>query len=88
MKKLTTISAAVILLTTTAFAAGTHSEGHGHSEEGEAHGHDQMMAMGMPGITDEVDRTIDVVMRETDDGEMLFEPRAFDIKEGRRSAST
>lgn len=54
-----------------------HTEGHDHET-----GHAEMIAIGMPGNIDEVDRTIDVVMRETEDGEMLFEPMQFDIKQG------
>lgn len=42
----------------------------------------EMMASGMPGMMDDVSRTIDVVMRETDDGEMIFEPTEFNIKQG------
>ncbi|TKA84000.1 plastocyanin/azurin family copper-binding protein, partial [Sulfitobacter sp. 15WGC] len=40
------------------------------------------MAAGMPGKAEAVDRTIEVTMRETDDGEMIFEPAEFDIKKG------
>lgn len=54
-----------------------HTEGHDHSAS-----HAEMMAIGMPGKSENVDRTIDVVMRETDDGDMIFEPSAFDIKQG------
>lgn len=55
---------------------------HGHTE-GHKHGdHAAMMAIGMPGMMGDVTRTIDVTMRETDDGAMIFEPAAFDIKQG------
>ena len=54
-----------------------HSEGHDHDTD-----HAEMMAIGMPGSADKVDRTIDVVMREADDGGMVFEPVAFNITKG------
>ncbi len=53
-----------------------HTEGHDHET-----GH-EMMAIGMPGTSDAVDRTIEVTMRETDDGDMVFEPKSFDIAQG------
>lgn len=76
------LAAAFSLATTTAFAAGSgdhshdHDHGHGHD------GHMQMMMSGMPGMKEDVDRTINVTMRETDDGDMIFEPSEFNIKQG------
>jgi uncharacterized cupredoxin-like copper-binding protein len=40
------------------------------------------MKVGVPGDPADVTRTIDVTMRETDDGRMLFEPRALDVEQG------
>ncbi len=76
--KLITLTAAATFAASTAFAAGSHDHSHGHSEGG----HMEMMAIGMPGMMDDVDRTIDVIVRETVDGDMIFEPSKFDIKQG------
>ncbi len=76
--KLLTLAAVASLAASAAFAAGSHDHSHDHSE-GE---HGKMMAVGMPGKADAVDRTIDVIMRETEDGDMIFEPSEFDIKQG------
>lgn len=40
------------------------------------------MMIGMPGDAAKVDRVIDVTMRETDDGEMIFEPASLEIAKG------
>lgn len=74
--KLATLTVLAALTASTAFAGGEHS--HSHDDDG----HMEMMAIGMPGSADKVDRTIDVVMRETDDGDMIFEPAEFDIAQG------
>lgn len=58
-------------------AEHSHTEGHDHAMD-----HAEMMAIGMPGKPEEVGRTIDVVMRETEDGDMIFEPMKFDIQQG------
>jgi uncharacterized cupredoxin-like copper-binding protein len=82
MTKLSLTTALSLLLAAPAFAAGSHSGGH---DEGHGDGHGDMhmeMEVGMPGKPEAVDRTIDVIMRETDDGEMIFEPSEFDIQKG------
>lgn len=58
-----------------AFAGGEHSGGHGTD-------HAEMMSAGMAGMMNSVDRTINVVMVETDEGDMIFVPSQFDIKKG------
>ncbi|TKA84102.1 cupredoxin [Sulfitobacter sp. 15WGC] len=68
-----------LLISVPAFAAGTHVGGHGDEGHGDMH---EEMAIGMPAKGEAVDRTIDVIMRETDDGEMIFEPAEFDIQKG------
>ncbi|SDF36504.1 copper-binding protein [Sulfitobacter delicatus] len=80
MKKLLLSTAASILLAAPAFAAGAHDGGHDDSDSGMKM--DMEMMVGMPGKPADVDRTIEVTMRETDDGEMIFEPEAFDFKQG------
>ena len=52
--------------------------GHAGGGHGDEHGN---MAVGMPGMAGDVTRTIDVVMLETDDGDMIFKPGSFEIKE-------
>ena len=78
--KRTILHVIAILAAIPAFAAGSgdHSHDHGHADDG----HMQMMEAGKPGSADKVDRTIDVVMRETDSGGMIFEPGAFAITKG------
>jgi uncharacterized cupredoxin-like copper-binding protein len=77
--KFVTLTAIVTLAASSAFASGTHTHSH---DDGAGADMMEMMAIGMPGMMNAVDRTIDVTMRETDDGDMLFEPAQFDIKQG------
>lgn len=56
---------------TSAFAAGTHEGGHG-----------DMMEIGMPAKKKGGMTKINVSLIETEDGEMLFEPRTLDFKAG------
>lgn len=97
MKNLLLTTAIAFALGMPAYAAGTDSgghdevkteESHGHSDGG--HGHEKAeaghghaeMAAGMPGKAEDVSRTIDVTMRETDDGTMIFEPASFAFEQG------
>ncbi|HEY9038146.1 MAG TPA: copper-binding protein [Roseovarius sp.] len=74
MKNLLLTTALTFTLTAPAFAAGSHDGGH----EGDM----PAMPVGMPGDAASVDRTIDVTMSETDDGEMLFSPREMTFATG------
>jgi uncharacterized cupredoxin-like copper-binding protein len=78
MKNLLLTSALAFTLSAPAFAAGTHDGGH---NDDHADKHAEMM-IGMPGDPAKVDRTIDVTMRETDDGDMIFEPASLEIAKG------
>lgn len=71
MKTLLLSATLAMALGSVAIASGTHSGGHGHD----------MMAIGTPADGD-VDHTITVTMRETQDGAMIFEPAELDIKAG------
>ncbi len=71
MTRLTILTAAMLALAVPAFAAGEHDGGHGDE-----------MAIGMPGDAAQVDRTVELSMVETDDGEMLFEPRDLSFDKG------
>lgn len=71
MKTLLIASASFLAMTALAGAAGTHSGGH-----------DDMMAVGSPGKASDVGRTIEVIMKETDDGEMIFEPKVINVEKG------
>jgi uncharacterized cupredoxin-like copper-binding protein len=88
MKNLLLTTAVAFALTTPAFAAGTHGGGHDKVKTEEAHCHGDHaeehleMMIGKPGEAADVTRTIDVTMRETDDGEMLFASRTLDIAKG------
>ncbi len=64
----------LIALSGPVFASGSHTGGHG----------DMMkeMMIGMPGDASMVTRTIEVTMKETDDGDMIFEPSSFNINQG------
>ncbi|MFD2738025.1 copper-binding protein [Sulfitobacter aestuarii] len=74
MKNLFLSTSISLLFATSAFAAGSHGGGHGED-------HAAMMEIGLPGTAANVTRTIDVTMRETDEG-MAFEPKSFDIEQG------
>ena len=64
---------AVGIAGTGASLAGPGGAGHGHGEE---------TAYGMPGDPTKPARTIQVRMRETTDGRMLFEPARIEVKRG------
>lgn len=78
MKKILMTTALTFALSAPIFAAGSHDEGHDDDHVDE---HAEMM-IGIPGDTAKVDRTIDVIMRETDDGDMVFEPISLEIAKG------
>lgn len=58
-----------------ALAAGTHAGGH-REQNAEA------MAVGKPGKKKDASRTIRVTMKETADGDMLFEPATVAVRKG------
>lgn len=70
MKSSLAIAAILSLVAGSAFAAGTGN-----------HSHDEM-AIGSAGKVSKVKRTINIVMMETEDGEMKFEPATFKAKAG------
>ena len=57
----------------------THASGHAHGQGHEDNMHDEL-AVGVPGILDNVTRTVEITMMETDDGDMVFEPSALNIQ--------
>ncbi|NRB18041.1 MAG: copper oxidase [Rhodobacteraceae bacterium] len=71
MKKVLLATSIILALAAPAFAGGTHDSGHGNE-----------MEIGKPGDNHHVTRTIEISMRETDDGEMLFEPRTLSFAKG------
>ena len=75
MKKLLLTTAVIFALTAPAFSSGSHSANHDEVTAIE-------MLIGKPGNAADVTRVIDVTMRETDDGDMLFEPTSIEISEG------
>lgn len=92
MKKFVYAGIGVIALGGIALAEGTHSgghdsqmsghgqnPGHGHSDNDTGDHHEAMMAVGAPGSAAEVGRTIEITMLETDDGDMIFEPKSIEI---------
>lgn len=78
MRYLLTITTALLLSTSLSFATGSHTGSHDEETKVE----DGKMAAGKPGEASAVTRTVEVKMYETDDGEMLFEPNAFSVKQG------
>lgn len=52
-------------------ASGTHSDGHADA-----------MAVGEPGKKAKATQTIRVTMKETDDGQMIFAPNDFKVRQG------
>ena len=71
MKTILIAGAVALLFAGPALAAGTHAGGH-HGE----------MPVGEPGKKKDVKRTIKVVMKETADGKMLFEPAQITVAKG------
>ncbi|CVI63674.1 MULTISPECIES: cupredoxin domain-containing protein [Agrobacterium] len=59
------------VLATPALASGTHGDGH------------EAMAIGEPGDKAKVTQTIQVTMKETPDGKMIFTPGKFEFKKGK-----
>lgn len=89
MKNLLLTTAIAFTLVAPAYAAGTHGGGHDEVKTEEGHGHSGEhaeehleMAAGMAGEAADVTRTIDVSMRETDEGPMVFEPNTFEFEQG------
>jgi len=74
MNTSTLITTLLIAFSGPVFASGAHVDDHG----------DMMkeMMIGMPGDASKVTRTIAVTMKETDDGDMIFEPSSFNINQG------
>ena len=64
------ITGLLSLLATSALASGTHKGGHHESLAGE------------PGKKSKVTKTIQVTMKESDDGKMLYMPASVEVKEG------
>ncbi len=71
MKTMLIAGAVALLFAGPALASGTHAGGH-HGE----------MPVGEPGVKKDVNRTIKVVMKETADGKMLFDPAQITVKQG------
>jgi uncharacterized cupredoxin-like copper-binding protein len=91
MKNLLLTTAIAFTFTIPAYAAGTHGGDHDavKVEEAEAHGadghsdnHAAMMGVGMPGDAAKVDRTVNVIMIETDNGEMLLKGDELTFEKG------
>ena len=71
MKLLTIASMTTVLaFENAAFAAGTHDGGHDE------------YAIGMKAEKTKARRTINISMRETDEGKMIFEPKKLQFREG------
>ncbi len=67
-------AAFLIALSGPVFAGGSHTGGHSNMMK--------EMMIGMPGDASMVTRTIEVTMKETDDGDMIFEPSNLNINQG------
>lgn len=73
MKTSIVLAAIAVFATGTAYAAGDHSGGHGEAG---------MMAIGKPGTSAAVTRSVKIVMTEDEDGGMMFQPASLAVKEG------
>ena len=71
MKKILLITASLLASTAIVYAGGTHEGGHADK-----------MAVGKPGKSGHENRTIEITMKETDDGDMIFEPNTLKVKKG------
>lgn len=78
MKNLLLTTALAFTLSAPAFASGSHDGGH------DANMADMQakMMIGMPGHMAKVDRTVDVTLVETDDGEMLIQSADMNFRKG------
>lgn len=65
------IALALSAIASAALASGTHEGGHHHE-----------FVVGKPGKASKVTQTIEITMKETDDGKMVFEPGAIQVKKG------
>lgn len=82
MKKPLIVAFAAMLAIGAAHAGGTHTGGHDNEAKTEGHGHDDMMAAGMPGKASAASRTLEITMLEKDDGSMVYEPAVLTVKKG------
>ncbi|NDW44544.1 plastocyanin/azurin family copper-binding protein [Ruegeria sp. PrR005] len=84
--KILLIASLVTVIGASVAIAGPSGHGEENKDNGtQGHGsggHAGMMETGMPGQASQVNRTIEVTMSETDDGEMIYTPKDFDIKKG------
>ena len=71
MKKILLLTTSIVMLAGTAFASGSHEGGHADK-----------MAVGKPGKSGNENRTVEITMKETDDGDMIFEPNTLKVKKG------
>ncbi|MEY8144560.1 plastocyanin/azurin family copper-binding protein [Falsihalocynthiibacter sp. CO-5D18] len=71
MKNLLLATVASLSLAAPGFASGTHNDGHG-----------EQLEIGVPGEAEQVSRTVKVSMKETDDGDMVFEPAELSFAKG------
>ncbi|RYG39958.1 copper oxidase [bacterium] len=65
--------AALVALSAPVLASGAHEGGHGEMAAGKP---------GKPGKASAVDRTIEISMKENEDGQMLFSPSEIKAKKG------
>jgi uncharacterized cupredoxin-like copper-binding protein len=70
MRSVSVLLAASFVFAGAAFAAGSHSGSH------------DTMAIGKPGKKAKVTKTVQVIMKENEDGSMLFVPARLSFKEG------
>ena len=88
MKNQLLSTALILALSGPVFASEPKTDDHSamkSDEHGEVDNHGgghQEMAAGMPGLMNQVTRIIEVSMIETDDGDMIFEPRSLEIVAG------
>jgi uncharacterized cupredoxin-like copper-binding protein len=73
MKRMMIAAMMMAIVPGAALAGGSHSGGHGEAG---------MIEIGKPGEKSKVKRTVQIAMKEMDDGGMVFEPSSLSIKEG------
>lgn len=77
--RLPLLPAAFLLAANGVFAAGSGDHSHADAQDDSVHGYE--LAVGRPGVPAEADRTIEIIMTETDSG-MHFVPGELDVQEG------
>lgn len=80
LKRLLIFASCALFVAGDAFASAAHRSGHG--EETGFDDHHPEMVVGEPAKISQVSRQVTIVMTETDDGDMVFQPKRIEVRTG------